>query len=432
MAGNFLKEQKGRLGLPSPEIMENTSYSRENWKHLARWRVQQRRKDSTWSWISSSLNLSSFGLPEPKKAKNASEDRLEDDVPTLSGEVGGQIGYFLSFPIKFYYQSWGKNSTYLRNVKEILKKISEKVTQFKSKSSAAGPTPTKKMVIGEKRSREDLTSSPNKKGTVDDSSKGKEASQAPEARKKAVRPGNLTFSKATPSSSPGDGTSTNLGTALGPSTSILYSPSVVKKLLRGVVPPADKEKVEKLTLDQKATKLFHVIGQQALVLRSSLAVQSKEAGEEASLQQGRATSLESKAIDELTKMKVDQDFLADKLERSGVFVVELMEKITQAQTSAMEEFKSLSNLLRAIEDVASKYFDEGFDFYKWQLRRHHHDLTIDLEGMGLDHDLLAEEEEDEEKRENEGENKEDGGKDNGDVKPPSLNSCNFFRGNSDL
>ena len=81
----------------------------------------------------------------------------------------------------------------------------------------------------------------------------------------------------------------------------------------------------------------------------------------------------------------------------------------------MEEFKSSSNFLGAVENAASKYFDEGFDFYKRQLRRHHLELAIDLEGMGLDHDLLAEEDEDEE---GEGVNKEAGEKDKGDTNPP--------------
>ncbi|GFY95648.1 hypothetical protein Acr_10g0010330 [Actinidia rufa] len=186
------------------------------------------------------------------------------------------------------------------------------VAQSKGGNSVTRPTLAKGMVIGEKRPREDLISQPSKKG---------------------------------------------------PSASILSNSSVVKKLLRGVNPPADKEKMEKLTLDQKATRLFHVIGQ-TLVLGSSLVVKSREAGEEASLHQGRVASLE-------------------------------------------------------IEDADSKYFGKGFDFCKRQLRRHHPNLAIDLEGMGLDQNLLAKEDEAKEEKE-----KEDGGKDMGDVNPFLSNS--FF------
>ena len=96
-------------------------------------------------------------------------------------------------------------------------------------------------------------------------------------------------------------------------------------------------------------------------------------------------------------------------------VVELRESVTQAKKSVVEEFKSSSNFLEAVEDAASKYFGERFDFCKRQLRHHHPDLAIDLEGMGLDHDLLAEEDEDEE---GEGVNEETDKKDKGDTNPP--------------
>ena len=55
---------------------------------------------------------------------------------------------------------------------------------------------------------------------------------------------------------------------LGPKASILGSPSVDEKILRGVIPPSNKGKVDKLTLDQAVTKLFHVIGQVLIWFRS--------------------------------------------------------------------------------------------------------------------------------------------------------------------
>ena len=162
--------------------------------------------------------------------------------------------------------------------------------------------------------------------------------------------------------------------------------------------------------------------------------------EEASLQQGRAAYLDSEvsclqklngdqerelvevraqkqqASDDLIKTKEEKDNLANKLEKSGILVVELREALTRAKKSVVEEFKSSSDFLGAVEDAASKYFGEGFDFCKWQLRRHHLELAIDLERMDLDHDLLAEEDEDEK---GEGVNKETGEKDKCDKNPPS-------------
>ncbi|GFY89241.1 hypothetical protein Acr_06g0011810 [Actinidia rufa] len=308
------------------------------------------------------------------------------------------------------------------------KKIGEKLGKTAGASSGT-PAPAKGVVIGDKRPGESITSSPSKKGKADDGSKGKGVSIAPEAKKK-------TSSKAptvpaAPSPRPGEGSSTNLGTVLGPTASILGSPSVAEKLLRGVIPPADKEKVEKLTLDQTATKLFHVIGQ-ALVLVSSLAIRSREAGELASLQEGRAASMETEIArlqkvaadldqqlaesrareqqtnDELAKAKSDRDSLFDQCGRSGVLVNELREALNKSKDSAVEEFKSSSEFMVAVEDAASKYFGEGFNFCKVQLRRHHPDLAIDLEGAVVDQDLLAELDEADEENEKTGE--EDGGK----------------------
>ncbi|GFZ09245.1 hypothetical protein Acr_20g0010530 [Actinidia rufa] len=265
------------------------------------------------------------------------------------------------------------------------KKIGEKLGKSEDVSLGT-PVSAKGVVIGEKRVRESITSSPSKKGKADDGSKGKGVDSGPEGKKKATSSSKAPATLTAASSRPGEGTSANL---------------------------VDKEKVEKLTLDQTATKLFHVIGQ-ALVLDSSLAVCSREAGEQASLQEGQVASMETEvarlqklvtdleqqlaefraceqqANDELAKMKSDRDLLADKLERSGVLVNELKEALDKAKESAVEEFKSSSEFVVAVEDSASKYFGEGFDFYKVQLRRHHPDLAIDLEGTVVDQDLLAE------------------------------------------
>ncbi|GFS31359.1 hypothetical protein Acr_00g0016890 [Actinidia rufa] len=220
------------------------------------------------------------------------------------------------------------------------KKLGKKLEKSKNGSSLRIPTPAKGVVIGEKRAGESLANLPSKKGKVNDGSKGKGLIVSPKARR---------------------------------------SPSVVEKLLRGMIPPTDKEKMDKLTLDQTATKLFHVIGQ-ALVLRSSLAIRSREAGEHASLQQRRAASMETEVArlqklsadleqqlvevrvceqqenDELAKTKSDQDSFVDKFERSGVQIVELREALDKAKESIVEEFKSSSEFVVAVKNSASKYF----------------------------------------------------------------------------
>ncbi|GFS37980.1 hypothetical protein Acr_00g0055020 [Actinidia rufa] len=310
----------------------------------------------------------------------AGESRLSGEAPSSSGDVA------MSKRINF-------------------KKLGEKLEKSKNRSSSGIPAPVKGVVIDEKRAGESLTSSASKKGKVDDGSKGKGVDREPKGKKKATSSTNAPTTPATASSRPGEGTSATIGAALGPTASILGSPFVVEKLLQGVIPPSDKEK--------------------ALVLSSSLAVRSREAGEQASLQEGRATSLETKvarlqklsadleqqlaearvreqqANDELAKTKSDRDSLVDKVERSGVLVVELREALSKAKESSIEEFKSSSEFVVAIEDSASKYFGEGFDFCKVQLRRHHPDLAIDLEGTMVDQDLLAEQDEAAEEKEKE-------------------------------
>ncbi|GFZ17187.1 hypothetical protein Acr_26g0004570 [Actinidia rufa] len=172
----------------------------------------------------------------------------------------------------------------------------------------------------------------------------------------------------------------------------------------------------------------------ALVLGSSLAVRSREAGEQASLQEGQVASMETEvarlqklaanfeqqldesrarkqqSLDELAKAKGDRDSLADYLGKSGALVNELREALNKARESAVEEFKSSSEFMVAVEDAASKYFGEGFNFCKVQLRRHHPDLAIDLEGTAVDQGLLAELDEAEEENDKEKMGEHEGGK----------------------
>ena len=140
-----------------------------------------------------------------------------------------------------------------------LKKLGEKMERAKGESSAKKSTLVKGVVIGEKRSRDDPSSSPSKKGKPGDSPKRKEPAIAPEPKKKATRPDECP--RATTSSKPGEGSSPSLGTVLGPGASILGSPSIAEKILRGVIPPSDQEKVGQLSLDHTATKFFHVLVQ---------------------------------------------------------------------------------------------------------------------------------------------------------------------------
>ena len=104
------------------------------------------------------------------------------------------------------------------------------------------------------------------------------------------------------------------------------------------------------------------------------------------------------------------DELKEKFEtvaRLDVEATELRKNEAFAKEKAVKEFKYSENFQEAIEDASSKYFGEGFDFCKRQLAGHHPNLGIDLDNMGLDHDLLEEKEEAEERENKKGEEKVD-------------------------
>ncbi|GFZ09190.1 hypothetical protein Acr_20g0009980 [Actinidia rufa] len=162
-----------------------------------------------------------------------------------------------------------------------LKKLAQKGEESKGESSTV-----KRVVVGEKCPEELSDTFPNKKGK-----------STPVAKEKEPRP------KAT----------------------MLRSSTTAEKLLESVIPPFDKEEVEKLDLDRVVSKFFHIIGQ-AIVVRSSLANRSREMRDEMTLQQGRAASLEGEMAraqnlaaeleKKMAKLKVQEQQIADKLARA--------------------------------------------------------------------------------------------------------------------
>ncbi|GFS36301.1 hypothetical protein Acr_00g0045210 [Actinidia rufa] len=238
-----------------------------------------------------------------------------------------------------------------------LKKLGQKLEESKSRSSVAKSTPMKGVVIGEKRPKEasitspnkkGSTTSPNKKGQTTDGSKGNKTTLPPEAKK--AKPRDATSTRVTPMLKPRDGILVNPVTMLGPRASILGSPYMAKKILFREVPSADKER-------------------------------KREVKDEVTLQQGHVTSLEGKMS------------RAQRLAKSEILVAELRQNVGHSKQLSVEQFKSSDEFQDAIEASSFKYFSEGFDFYKWQLRCHNSNLAIDLEGMGPDHNLLDEEDE---------------------------------------
>ncbi|GFS34997.1 hypothetical protein Acr_00g0037220 [Actinidia rufa] len=217
-----------------------------------------------------------------------------------------------------------------------LKKLAQKAEKSKGESSATKkPTLAKGVVIGEKCPREASDTSPNKKGKPVFIAKDK-GTTSPLVTKRR------------------EGTSVNLVTSLGPKAMMLRSFAVAKKLLEAVIPPFDKEVVEKLDLDQVVSKFFHIIGQ-TVVVRSSLSSCSQVIRDEVTLQQGGATFLEG----DMTHTQNSIAELDKQMAKLKMVVADLRDREARSKKLAVEEFKSLDDFYEAVEMTASRFYEGG-------------------------------------------------------------------------
>ncbi|GFZ09735.1 hypothetical protein Acr_21g0003340 [Actinidia rufa] len=251
----------------------------------------------------------------------------------------------------------------------ILKKLTQRVEKSKDESSATKSTSTKKGVVdGEKRPREASTTSPKGKSTPID--KDKETMSKSATQKKAT----WKFVESPSKEASKRRVKWLSGKALRPilllKVTMLRSSATAEKLHEAVIPPFDKEEVDKLELDRMVSKLFHILSQ-GIVVGSFLASCNREMRDEVTLQQGQDASFEG--------------------------------DMTCAQSLTMELDKQMVEL-------------KGFDFYNRQIAHHRPDIDIDLEGMGIDQHLLEEEEDEAEEKED----KKEKGKEKGDTSPFST------------
>ncbi|GFY87598.1 hypothetical protein Acr_05g0012370 [Actinidia rufa] len=171
-----------------------------------------------------------------------------------------------------------------------------------------------------------------------------------------------------------------LGEALGPQASVMASAATAEKILAGVILPADKEKVDRLTFDQVVTKFIHALGQ-GVILGSSLAVRSRDFAEGALNQkavaesaememvraQNRAIELEGALAEEKAKGKrltEDADAKDKVISKLEARISELEKSQSVSQGRIIAAFKELDDFLEAVRGSASSYFGDGFDFCK--------------------------------------------------------------------
>ncbi|GFY95689.1 hypothetical protein Acr_10g0010740 [Actinidia rufa] len=199
-------------------------------------------------------------------------------------------------------------------------------------------------------------------GKLASDAKDKGTTSLTEGKKKSPSKVRASSNKAKTAVATEAGTSANLVMVLGSQASILKNLGVAEKLIKGL-----------------------------MVLTSSLAGRGREMRDEAMIQQGRVALIES----EMTRAQK----LASNLERLEAEVAELRKGEALSKKKIIEEFRASDDFEEAVELTTFRYFGEDFNFYKRQLCHHHPDLNIDLEGMGIDVNLLEEEEEDAEKKE---------------------------------
>ncbi|GFZ00653.1 hypothetical protein Acr_14g0002880 [Actinidia rufa] len=253
------------------------------------------------------------------------------------------------------------------------------------------------------------------KRALDDGSKGKQVAQSPEPKKARIDTG-ASGASARPPVASGAGSSARqvLGEALGPQASVMASAATAEKILAGVILPADKEKVDRLTFDQVVIKFLHVVGQ-GVILGSSLAVRNRDFAEGALNQKAVAESAEmemvraqNRAIElegALAEEKAKGKKLAEDADARGKVISKLEARISDLEKSQsltqgriIAAFKESDDFLEAVRGSASSYFGDGFDFCKRQLAKQYPDLGVDLEDVEMDHELLAKEEAEAEKR----------------------------------
>ncbi|GFS34707.1 hypothetical protein Acr_00g0035480 [Actinidia rufa] len=229
------------------------------------------------------------------------------------------------------------------------------------------------------------------KGPLDDGSKGKQVAQSPEPKKARIDTG-ASRAPAKPPVASGAGSSAHrtLGEALGPQASVMASAATAEKILAGVILPADKEKVDKLTFDQVVTNaVILILFVAGVILGSSLAVRSRDFAESALNQkavaesaememvraQNRAIELEGALAEEKAKGKKlaeDADARSKVIAKLEARISELEKSQSLTQGRIIAAFKESDDFLEAVKGSTSSYFGDGFDFCKRQLAHHIH------------------------------------------------------------
>ncbi|XP_057496282.1 uncharacterized protein LOC130781195 [Actinidia eriantha] len=194
--------------------------------------------------------------------------------------------------------------------------------------------------------------------------------------------------------------------------SAIKDPAVATKLARSTLFLADMEMTDKMGLDEVAAQFYHV-HTQALVFGSSLVEQVRrlregvetrdvtisslkgefeQARREALIYQKRVAEIKddkenvaaAKALFDLAREKLEKEVA--ELKRKEKEVAEAV--VEHAKMLAVTEFKASEEYGAALTLEASRYYGEGFDLCKKQIKLRFPDLDID--NMEIDPNLAEE------------------------------------------
>ncbi|GFY86849.1 hypothetical protein Acr_05g0004880 [Actinidia rufa] len=249
------------------------------------------------------------------------------------------------------------------------------------------------------------------KRALDDGSKGKQVAQSPEPKKARIDTGaSRAPAKPPVASGAGGSVQRTLGEALGPQASVMASAATAEKILAGVILPADKEKVDKLTFDQVVTKFSSCTRPgSSLAVRSrdfaECALNQKAVAESAEMEMVRAQNRAIELEGALAEEKAKGNKLAEDADARSKVIAKLEARISELEMSQsltqgriIAAFKESDDFLEAVRGSGSSYFGDGFDFCKRQLAHQYPDLGVDLEDVEMDHEFLAKEEAEAEQR----------------------------------
>ncbi|GFS43722.1 hypothetical protein Acr_00g0086540 [Actinidia rufa] len=269
----------------------------------------------------------------PVEISSSSGGTVEGDI---GGEAKGDIrGRVVASVGDASESSYSKDVPRLELLSQFAKVVAEKTVTFSSKG----------IVISE------AFEMVSKEKALDDESKGKQVAPFPEVKKIKAGSGTHVVLTRPPILREGSTAKSVPSKALGPHVSVMSSAVTTEKILAGVILPANKEKVEKLTFNQVVTKFLHILGQ-ALAEVSS---EGKKATEEVEAKNKEVTRLEARVADwkrvkisprggeRLLRdyIEMDRDFLAKEEagveEREGKTAKERGEKEVEVEEGGLSD-----------------------------------------------------------------------------------------------